>query len=156
EGSPSGRFIQAFNPNTFALIRTITPPSSFTFGAANATRSIAVDSAGYLYLNQLYGPVYKLTPDGQHVVTSGSYTQSSYVDDMDFSGDGQFMITQFDGRVCILDSNLQQIRTFNTTNYYFSQSFGSFVELPEPLFSLPVAAAACLILQRPFRRPKQN
>jgi hypothetical protein len=66
------------------------------------------------------------------------------VDDMDFSNDGRFMLTQVDGRVSILDSDLHAIRSFNTTDYYFSQSFGSFI-VPEPscLTLAAIAAVVC-------------
>jgi WD40 repeat protein len=148
EGSPSGRFIQVFDPQTLALISTITLPL-----LGMSSRSIAVDSSGYIYLNQLYGPVYKLTPDGQQVVASATYTQTSYVDDMDFSPDGLFMMTQFDGRVCLLDSNLQQIRTFNTTNYYASGSFGAFI-VPEPVCTAYLGCLAFVLF--PIRRTQRK
>lgn len=151
EGSPSGRFCEVFDPTTMGLVRSFSLPTIFNGNSAQ-TNSIAVDSLGNLYLNQLNGPVYKMAPNGSQILASASYTRTSFVNDMDYSLDGNFMMTQSDGRVVMLDANLTEFRTFNTTNYYASGSFGAYIgPVPEP-GTIAVISLGCALMAIRRRR----
>jgi hypothetical protein len=148
-GSPSGRYIQVFRPDTLEFVETITLPTDFVWGNGSSSRDLAVDSQGNFYLNQLYGPIYKLARNG-NVLGTYNYTQTSYVDDMDIGPDGRILLTQFDGRVVLLNSSWQQVNSFDTTGFYFSQSFGGWVmaPVPEPA-TWSILSALLFILRRP-------
>ncbi len=130
-GSPAGQFLEGYDPVTLAHVKHIELPQSFVWGAGLNSRSFAVDALGNMYLNQLYGPLFKMSPT-MDIVGDYSYTQTSYIDDMDRGADGTTLLTEFDGRVVLLDASGAQIRTFETTGNYYSESFGTIVAVPEP------------------------
>lgn len=130
-GSPAGQYIEGYDPVTLQHLKHIELPQDFVWGVGSATVSFGVDAIGNLYLNELYGPLYKMSPT-LDMLGEYHYTQTSYIDDMDRSADGTTMFTEFDGRVVLMGSDGVEIRTFDTTGWYYSQSYGAFVPVPEP------------------------
>ncbi len=147
-GSPSGRYIEAFDPISLELKKQLILPMDFVYGEGQASRSIAVDKDGFIYLNQLYGPIYKLSPNGQ-VLDSFTYPHEWYVDDMDVDANGNVLVTEWDGRVVLLDSNFQITKTFKTFDYMWPESFGGIVPVPEPTPALAFSGLViCLVWRR--------
>ncbi len=151
-----GRYTESFNPVTLDLVAHTDLPDEFVWGIGHQSISIAVDSSRNYYINQVHGPIYELSPS-LDVIGEFSYTASSFGIDLDRAIDGQTMITQDDGRVCILDSAFKEINTFVATGPYSTHSFGAFVQMPVPEpVHLFWASSACLCLLIPRRRPVRD
>lgn len=128
-GSPSGRFINVYDPETLDLVRTIDIAGT-AYG--NVVRGICVDADGYIYLGDGFGPIHKLDPSGAFLVTK-TYTRSGAPHDWDLSADGVLMVAQSDGRVTLLQTpGLTEIRSFKTTAATNTGGYGAHVPLPAP------------------------
>ncbi len=136
EGSPSGRWIDVFDPVTLAKTKTIdlTP---IAWGPAGSIGDIVVRSDGKIWANQMYSPSFLLNASGS-IASTHTFTQNSYIDDFDMAQDGTLAQIQFDGKVHVYDPTFGFVRSFETSGYYYSQSQGAFIPA---LASLTVTAA---------------
>jgi hypothetical protein len=125
-GSPSGRFIEVYDPLTLNLVRTISL-AHIAWGQQGGTgNDVVVQQDGTLLYCQLYSPVFKLNPLGA-LLSTHPVSQTTYIDDFDEDGDGTKINVNFDGRVYVYDDGFNVLGQFETTNYYASGSFGCFV-----------------------------
>ena len=137
-GSPSGTKIESFDPWSLTSVQTHSPPNPTL-----TNRSIAVDALGNMYISQLYGGVYKLSPTMQVLA---SYSVSGWSTDVRLSDDGVVMLMAGGGTI-LLDQDLRFIGSFQNPG-----RFGTFVPVPEPSGWVISAMGAGYLLLRSRRR----
>lgn len=133
-GSPSGTGIDIYDPASLAFIRRI-DLSHIAWGGpgGGAANSVAVGEDGTIFLNELYGPIYRLNQAGE-ILSYRQYTHGPIVQDMDLSVDGLIMVVGTEGQVTMIDpKTLLEIRHFYAVNYYGADSYCAFVPGVAPM-----------------------
>lgn len=125
-GSPSGRSIAVYDPISLDFIRRLQLPSS-----ARDWSSIAVDQDGNIYLNLFDAHISKFSPTLQ-LLGSASYTHSTFTTDLLRLPDGRLVLSGRDGRITILDDNLNELSTFQTFGLSSNNCFVGSVQAPVP------------------------
>ena len=152
-GSPSGRSIDVLDPISMALVRTVNLRQDFAWGIGGATRSLAVDYNGDIYVTGLYGPLTRFSKNGDLLASIG-VSHSSYVEDVNLSNDGTLLIAQFDGSVLLMNKDFSNQRKFTAINYYAADSFATFAEaVAVPEASSMFLVLSALVAGTAFRRP---
>lgn len=135
-GSPGGTNVNVYDPLSLTLERTITFPTSITFGG-DSLRGLAVDQNGLLYVVGLNGTVYKFGPNGA-LLTSRA-TGLSRLSDIDINAAGTLLVAQLDGNVLVGNTGLSPFTSFLAvpTSSFPSSIFVSFARptttiIPEP------------------------
>jgi hypothetical protein len=133
EGSPSGREIQIYDPNTLQLVRTIDLTDISRTLAPYAMVQIQVNGDGSIWGNELYSPTALLDSNGDLLKT---YTYSQGWFSTDFRVGPNGAIAQVDGfdHLYLYDSQMNPIGDFQTGGYFAPGAFLAWVPqaVPEP------------------------
>lgn len=136
-GSPSGRTVRVFNPETLAIVKTI----DVSQGAGwQDLRGIAADYDGSLFIVAYDERIFHLTPDGAEVIKSLALPTND-TSDIDIAPDGGVVVGGRSGTVVVTDRSLESLLTFQVGD---ENVWVTFV-VPEPsslaLLSLGIVAA---------------
>ncbi len=111
-GSPGGRFVDVFDPETLSFIRTISFADIF---GHTAHRAVAVNKNGEVFIADWDGDLQKLDSAGNILIKTNvcgiAATCSLY--DIDVSHDGRVVIGDRSGGVTITDENFSGFSRFN-------------------------------------------
>lgn len=128
-GSPGGRFINVYDPDTMALIDEISLAAIF---GHTAHRAIAINSASEIFIADWDGDIQKIDPLGNVVdetnVCNVSSTCNLY--DIDINSSGDIIVTSRFADIILLDSDLEVVSTFGESGYYWG-SFATFIDAPK-------------------------
>jgi hypothetical protein len=121
--------IQAFDPKTFNLVKTITIPN--VANNDNDWRSIAVDASGQVLVADWTGMVVKLSPTGT-VLASARIGNGENLDDIALDSDGQVAIGGRNGDVFLTDESLASSRTIATGQWDAFVTFAHYIPATVP------------------------
>ena len=105
-----GTCVTVFDPLTMEIDRTITLPVALWAGGL---RAIAADASSRIFVCDIGGNIYRLTPEG--AVAATKFVGFGLVD-MDIAQDGGVVAVEFGGRVFVGDIQLQSFRSFLGVN----------------------------------------
>jgi hypothetical protein len=128
-GSPSGRFIEVYDPLTLEFVRSINL-SHIVLGGNTTVRDAVVARNGGFWLNGLYSPAYLLDPSGA-ILETLPFSVSDSVVDFDRAEDGTLLQSCGDGRIYLYDALFGNPQYFDTIGgLYDAQTFACFVPTP--------------------------
>lgn len=131
-GSPSGRYLAKYDPESLALVSTL--DLNPTVGADH--RAIAVNAAGELYVGDLDGDVLHCSPTGTLL---HSTNVGGAISDVEIDSGGFVLITRMTGQVYKSDQVLSApVQITSVTGY--TDVFGAVVQ--PPVVNLPVSVSA--------------
>jgi hypothetical protein len=130
-GSPGGRTVDVYDPETYALIRSIDLTAIFGW---NAHRAIAVNTNGHIYVADWDGEIHHIDAAGTLIQTIappcdwiGRDIQCSFYD-INISESGQLALGSRIGEIVITDVNFASVSKFQIGDR------GAFVEfVPQPV-----------------------
>lgn len=132
-GSPGGRNVHIYDPETYSLVNSIDLTSIFGW---TEHRSIAVSRSGDLFIADWDGEVHHVSHDGILLDTinpvcdwAGYATSCDFVD-IDISMDGAIALGSRFGEVFLTDTSFSSISSFDVVN---SSVFVEFAPSPIPV-----------------------
>jgi hypothetical protein len=124
-GSPGGRFIKVFDPDSLSFIDEISLAAIF---GHTAHRAIAANKLGEIFIADWDGDIQKIDSEGNVLAAINicSIGSSCSQFDIDVDEDGTVITTNRASEVFVMDSNLENIRFFPGSSS-FGGGFASFV-----------------------------
>ena len=129
-GSPEGRTIDVYDPETYAFIRSIDLPSIFGW---NGHRSIAVDANGDVFVADWDGEIHRISAAGALLQTVSppcdwiGFDIACSFFDIAISESGQLALGSRSGEVIVTDVDFSSVSKFRLLD---AGSFVEFVPLP--------------------------
>lgn len=124
-GSPGGRIVDVFDPDTYAFVRSLNLADIFGW---TEHRSIAVDHNGDIFIADWDGEIHRVSAAGQLIATitpecqwSGSPSYCSF-NDIAISADGQLALGSRFGEIIVTDVDFASVTRFQVGDR------GAFVE----------------------------
>lgn len=119
-GSPGGRQIDVYDPDTLIFIRRI-----FDRWSQPDHRSIAIDGEGYFYLADWDGDVSRFSPEGelQETVNLIPIADMRNLYDIDVAADGTLIVCDIRGRALVTDT------AFTSFDFFDFNDKGGFVHI---------------------------
>ncbi len=134
-GSPGGRFIHIYDPETLAETQTISLAELFGF---TEHRSIAVDKQGNIYIVDWDGELHKINNNAELISTTDLCTTLDLVNcsfvDIAISASGKVAIGSSAGGLILTDSELT---TFDSRSVAADPIFVSFAAVKKPQAPTP-------------------
>jgi hypothetical protein len=113
--------IEAFNPDTLALVRTIRLSTSFS----SDIRSIAVDGSGNIYAADWEGTLTKYDPNGTALKTQTGYTENLM--NVAIDTDGTIAVGGRNGGIYLSDESLSSLRAIQTGQWNVFVTFDHYI-----------------------------